>query len=205
MAGIIGIWKNLSVREKTMIGLAVGIAVVYLAVNFLLDPFFESYEEKKEQLVSRGELLNRYEHLIGTADRTRDKLERIATIESSINKGLLQGSNPDLANAELQGIAREIADKAEISFTRITPNKIIEENGFVLISLRLPFNGTIKQLVTFLHEVESSPYLLSVPSLSIRAQRRDMDVLRIEVEITGYIRIPQENDIDSDGLDLARF
>lgn len=205
MAGMIRFWKNLSVHEKTMIGLAIGIAVIYLTVNFVFDPLFKSYENKKGRLSSRVELLNRYELLLGTADRVREKLEKIASIESSINAGLLKGANPDLANAELQGIAREIAAKAEISYTRITPNKTVEQDGFIFISLKLPFNGTIKQLVTFLHEVESSPYLLSIPSISIRSQRRDKDILRIEVEMTGYIRSHQENEIDSGGLDLAKF
>ena len=174
-------------------------------VNFVFDPLFKSYENKKGRLSSREELLNRYELLLGTADRAREKLEKIASIESSINEGLLKGVNPDLANADLQGIAREIAAKADISFTRISPNKSVEQDGFVLISLKLPFNGTIKQLVTFLHEVEASPYLLSIPSISIRSQRRDKDILRIEVEMTGYIRSPQENEIDSGGLDLAKI
>ncbi len=205
MAGMIRFWKNLSIREKTMIGLAIGIALVYLMVNFVFDPLFKSYENKKGRLSSREELLNRYELLLGTADRAREKLEKIASIESSINEGLLKGVNPDLANADLQGIAREIAAKADISFTRISPNKSVEQDGFVLISLKLPFNGTIKQLVTFLHEVEASPYLLSIPSISIRSQRRDKDILRIEVEMTGYIRSPQENEIDSGGLDLAKI
>ena len=103
MAGMIRFWKNLSIREKTMIGLAIGIALIYLMVNFVFDPLFKSYENKKGRLSSREELLNRYELLLGTADRAREKLEKIASIESSINEGLLKGGNPDLANADLQG------------------------------------------------------------------------------------------------------
>jgi Tfp pilus assembly protein PilO len=205
MARIIGFWKNLSARERTMISLAIGIAVVFITFNYVLDPVLQSYDDKKDRLDSLEQLLTRYEHILATADRTRENLERIAAIESSINQGLLKGSSPDLANAELQGIAREIADQADISFTRITPSRIVEEDGFMLISLRLPFTGNIKQLVTFLHEVEKSPYLLTVPSLTIRTQRRGLDILRIEVELTGYIRSPKENDIDSDTIDLARF
>ncbi len=205
MARIVSFWNNLSTREKTMISLAIGIALVFIGFNYVLDPFLQSYDEKKNQLHSLEQLLARYEHILATADRTRENLERIAAIETSINDGLLRGASPDLANAELQGIAREIADKADIRFTRITPNRIVEENGFMLISLRLPFTGNIKQLVTFLHEIEKSPYLLSVPSMTIRTQRRGLDILRIEVELTGYIRSPEENGIDSDPIDLARF
>ena len=134
MAGVIRYWKNLSKREKLMIGIALAIAIIYVGYDFGVAPMIASYEEKAAMLESRQQLLKKYEHLVETADRTRDKLERITTIESAIDKGLLTGANPDLANAELQGIIKDIAKKADIRFSRITPAKTVDEKGFTNIS-----------------------------------------------------------------------
>lgn len=198
MAGVIRYWKNLSKREKMMIGIALAIAVIYVGYDFGVAPMITSYEEKTDMLASRRQLLRKYEHLIGTADRTREKLERITAIESAINKGLLTGSNPDLANAELQGIIKDIAKKADIRFSRITPAKTIDEKGFTYISLKLPFTGSIRQVSKFLYEIESSPWLLNISSLSIRSRRQDKEELRVEMDITAYIRTPGKSSIESD-------
>ncbi len=203
MAGFMRYWKNLSGRERTMIGIALGIALIFIGVNFILNPLMESYDKKKGMLESREQLLKKYEHLVETADRTRDKLQKITAIESAINKGLLTGANPDLANAELQGIVKDIAKKADIRFSRITPSKTVEELGFVKISLKLPFSGSIRQLSKFLYEIETSPWLLNISSLSIRSRRQEKEDLRVEMEVTAFIRKPQETPSESDIQDSA--
>ncbi|MBN1879904.1 type 4a pilus biogenesis protein PilO [bacterium] len=184
-----------------MIGIALAIAVIYVAIDFVIDPLAASYEKKKEMLESREQLLKKYEHLIETADRTRDKLQKITAIESAIRKGLLTGTNPDLANAELQGIVKDIAKKADIRFSRITPAKTVEEKGFTQISLKLPFSGSIRQIAKFLYEIESSPWMLNISSLSIRSRRQDKGDLRVEMEITAFIRTSQEDVSGSDQKD----
>lgn len=203
MAGFLGFWKQLSTRERSIIGVAIAIAVIYIAVNYVFTPVKDSFDQKKEQLQSREQLLKRYEHLVETSSGTREKLQKIASIESAIDTALLKGSSPDLANAELQGIVKDIAKKADIQFTRITPSKTIEEMGFTQISLKLPFTGNIKQISKFLYEVEVSPYLLNISSLSIRnVRRQNKDELRVEMELSAYIRTPEEI-IESDNKNSA--
>ncbi|MCD4655525.1 type II secretion system protein M [bacterium] len=136
--------------------------------------------------------MKKYEHLAQTADRARDKLHKIGMIQSTINRGLLSETNPDLANAELQGLVKELAKKADIKFTRLTPSKPVEKNGFLLISLKLPFNGTIKQIAQFLHEIETAPQFFNISSLTIRTRRREKEFLRVELEITAFIKAPEE-------------
>ncbi|HPQ41875.1 MAG TPA: type II secretion system protein GspM [bacterium] len=192
MAVLFSFWKNLSTREKTLVGVALSIAVIFIGINYVFDPMYESFERKKEQLENRRQLLKRYEHISQSADRARDKLERIGSIEASIEGGLLKETNPDLANAELQGIVKDLAKKADIKFTRITPSKPVKEDGFMLITLKLPFNGSIKQISKFLYELETAPQFFEIPSVSIRTRRRDKEFLRVEMEITAFIKAPRD-------------
>lgn len=192
MAVLFSFWKNLSVREKTLIGAALAIAVIFVGINYIFDPIYASFENKKEQLETRNQLLKRYEHISQSEERARTKLEKIGLIESSIQGGLLKESNPDLANAELQGIVKDLAKKADIKFTRITPTKPVTEDGYMLITLKLPFNGSIKQIAKFLYELETAPQFFDIPSMTIRTRRRDKELLRVEMEITAFIKAPSE-------------
>ncbi|MBN1297602.1 type 4a pilus biogenesis protein PilO [bacterium] len=192
MAVLFSFWKNLSSREKVLIGAALLVAVLFVGINYVFDPLYDSFELKKKQLDSRNQLLKKYEHIAQSEDRARDKLQRIGKIELSIQEGLLKETNPDLANAELQGIVKELAKKADIKFTRITPSKPVEESGYLLISLKLPFNGSIKQITKFLYELETAPQFFDIPSMTIRTRRRDKEVLRVEMEVTAFITVPHD-------------
>lgn len=202
MAGLVSYWKNLAPRERNLISIALLIGLMFVSVNYIFDPLYASYESKKSQLEAKEQLLKKYEYLAQTTDRARDKLVKIQMIESSISKGLLSESTPDLANAELQGIVKELAKKANIKFTRITPSKTVEEDGYLLISLKLPFNGSIKQVSQFLYELETAEEFFDITSLSIRTRRREKTQLRVELEITAFIKAPTDEseteNVDSD-------
>jgi len=181
-----------------MVGIAFTIALIFIGVNYIFDPIYASFETKKSQLKSKEDLLKKYEHLAQTSDKVRDKLHKMGLIESSIKQGLLTETTPDLANAELQGLVKELAKKADIKFTRITPSKPVEENGFMMISLKLPFSGSIKQISTFLHELEKAPQFFDVTSLTIRKRRRQKEILRVDLEITAFIKAPVKESEPSD-------
>jgi len=204
MAGLVSYWKNISSRERTLIGIAFLIALIFVGVNYVFDPIYAKYESKKSQLETKEELLKKYEYLAQSSERAKDKLRKIHMIESSISQGLLSETNPDLANAELQGLVKDLAKRADIKFTRITPTKSEEEDGFLLISLKLPFNGTIKQVSKFLYELETAPQFFDISSLTLRTRRRDKSLLRVEMEITAFIKAPEEeSDTENNDSDNA--
>ena len=188
MAGAIRYWKNLSSRERLIIGIAIAIAFVDVGYDFVVEPMIESYEKKTEMLASRQQLLKKYEHLIETAERTRDKLQRITAIESAIKKGLLTGTNPDLANAELQGLVKTLAQKADITFTTINSNKVIEKDGFLELGVSVVFTAQIQQIERFVFELETAAQFLYIQELTIKSQRRNRNNLQVDMDITGFIR-----------------
>ena len=203
MARLTNWWKGISPRERMLVGAALLVGIIFVGVNYVFDPVYATYEQKRDQLDAREQLLKKYEHLAQTADKARQKLKRISTLEQAINQGLLAETNPDLANAELQGVVKELAKKAEIKFTRITPSKPEVENGFMMITLKLPFNGTIKQISKFLYELETAPQFFDISSLTIRTRRRDKRMLRVELEITAFIKAPEESANEENGSDNA--
>jgi len=204
MAKLLKIWQQFSVREKRIIILAVIIGLVFIFANYIFDPIYAKYQNMHNELKSQKLLLKRYEHLISDEDIARDKLMTIRSFDQGIDKVLLKGATSELANAELQGIVKNLATKAEISFTRISPEKNIEHDGFLEIGLKLPFNGTIQDIEKFLYEIEAAPQLFYIKSMYIRTQRRKRWNLRVEMVISAFIRSKTEVDSDEDDIQNSK-
>ncbi len=199
MAKFVKAWQQLSIREKRIIGIALLIALIFIFVNYIFDPIYATYQGKQNELKSQKVLLKKYEHLIANQDKAREKLRVIKAIKNGVDEVLLENKTSDLANAELQGIVKNLAQKANVKFTRITPNKAGEMEGFLEISLKLPFVGTIPQVQTFLYELETAPQLFYIKSMSVRTQRKDANKLRIEMIISAFIRA--EAEVENDEVD----
>lgn len=196
MAKVLKFWNQLSTRERIFITTAVIIGLIFLFVNYIFDPIYASYQNFQSDLQTQKSILKRYQHLVSSEDKAREKLRKIKAIEQGIDQVLLQSSTSDLANAELQGIIKTLAQKADITFTRITPNKAVEADGFYEVSLKLPFDGTIQQLQTLLYEIDAAPQVFQIKSMSIRTQqhKKEENNLRIEMVVAAYIRSGEQSE-----------
>ena len=194
MSGFTKWWKNRTPRERSIITVAVLVAVVYGFNDFVFDPFYTKFQVNKDELESQQDLLKRYERLINSAGKAKDKLGNKLAMENSIDSVLLNSSTSDLANAELQGVVKTLAKKADIAFTQITPKKTTELDGFSEIKLSMPFRGNILQIQNFLYELETADKLIHTDRLSIKRMRRKQQKLRVDLEITAYIRNASETE-----------
>ncbi len=188
MAKLSRFWQQLSSRERVIISIGIVIGIIFLTVNYVFDPIYAAYQRMQDDLEAQQNLLKRYEHLVETSDKARDKLLKMKTIEQGISQILLDSETSDLANAELQGLVKTIAQKADISFSRITPNKSIEENGFIEVGLKVPFKGTIRQIELLLFELEQAPKFIQVKKLFVRNQRSNQTELDVDLELAAFIR-----------------
>jgi Tfp pilus assembly protein PilO len=103
----------------------------------------------------------------------------------------------------MQGLVKNLAQSADIKFTRISPGKSVEKDGFTEITLKLPFSGNIKQIAEFLYALESDPVFFNIKQLSIqrRRGRRKKEPLKVDLTIAAYIRTPEEKDSKSGSED----
>ncbi len=190
-------WEKRTSRERKIIAVALVIGAIYAGVTYGFDPMYSKYQANKRELQAQRELLERYRQLQRNADKAREKLLETQALKQGISEILLQSDTADLANAELQGLLKEIAQRADLTFSRINPQKEEIVNSFVEISISLPaVRATILQLQLFLIELEKSPQLFNIKKLEIQRQRRrrnrEENVLNIEMEISAYIRATEE-------------
>jgi len=191
-------WQERSAREKKIIIIAVVIGLIYAGVTYGFDPMYSEYQSNKRDLKAQKELLDRYRQLQKNADKAREKLLEAQAMKQGINAILLKSTTADLANAELQGLLKDLAQKADLSFSRINPQKEEIKDIYVEISISLPsVSGTIMQLQQFLIELEKAPQFFKIKKLEIQQQRRhrrehNANMLNIEMEISAFIRATEE-------------
>ncbi|MBN1355559.1 type II secretion system protein M [bacterium] len=192
--GILGNWwRSRSVRERKILSIGLLIGAVYLLVSYVFDPLYFRYNSNKQELEAQKSMLRRYEHLIRNREKVSEQLARIDAMDVGISEILLSSPTTELASAEFQGLIKNLAQRCNISFTRISPQKPTDFNGYYGISLSTPFRGTIQQIQQFLFELESTQKLIHIDKLEVRSIRRDNTNLRVELEVTAYIAKPADS------------
>ncbi len=197
MTGLNKWWKSRNPRERKIISVALILAVVYAFSTYVFDPVYSKYNANKNELTSRSALLKRYQHLIQASKKHKERGRKCKALERGVESVLLTGATADLANAELQGLVKNLAQKTDISFTQISSRKTVEVKGFTAISLNIPFRCTIQQLQKFLFALDNSPQLIRITKLKINKLRRKKGLLKVEMDVEGYIRTPEKEEDSS--------
>jgi type II secretory pathway component PulM len=183
-------WRTRAPRERRIITVGVIVAVVYGFVSYVFDPLYSQYHANHIELESQKDLLKRYERLIQNKEKIVEQQSMINAMDKSVDEVLLGNTTTELASAELQGLIKNIAKKFDISFTKITPQKPVESNGFYEISLKTPFQGSIHQIQQLLYALDKTSKMIHITKLNIKGIRRNPTDLRVELVVTAYINSP---------------
>jgi len=184
---------KMSSRERVsiLIGIAAMVAVlIFYAVTQLVPDSQNLSREvdlKKKMLRSQRDTLSREDIYKTRLDQYRKQLDQDMT-------RFLPGENASLANAELQRVIKDFADRSgvEINQRIIQPEKKIQDIA-VKVAVRIETNCNPEQLVQFIALIESYEKLLKIDELvvsSMRIQKRFE--IHPSVTISGYIRAPEE-------------
>jgi len=183
-------WKTRAPRERRIITVGLIIAVVYGFISYVFDPLYSQFHANHIELESQEDLLVRYERLIQDREKVAQQQSMINAMHKSVDEVLLGNTTTELASAELQGLVKTIAKEYDISFTKITPQKPVESNGFYEITLKTPFQGSIHQVQQFLYALDKTNKLIQITKLQIKEIRRNQTDLRVELVVTAYINNP---------------
>jgi Tfp pilus assembly protein PilO len=162
-------------KERKII-LVIGFAALLAGVVYRFGPQIvdAALPEASENLREKQALLQRYRLI---AERKASLEARITAMEkeiAAVESGLFSGETKALATVEMQNqISRMAAESgAEIRTVReITTNRPAV-GSYEPLQLEVKARFTIDQLTDFLYRVESSSKRLTIPHLSLRADRR---------------------------------
>lgn len=175
---------RLSRREKTLLawgGLAVAL---YLLVELLLFPFWDSLAGTRANAEFQARRVRNYQRMLQQQDRTRSELDRLRGRTQALEQGLLDSPGDALAGAEIQGLVRDIAAAQGLT-VRSSDLLPVEEIGprYSKVSTRLSLSGGIHQWVDFVDAMGSGPKILFVEELRI-APVRPNDPKNKDIRVT---------------------
>lgn len=159
---------KLSKRERVLVGVTVGIAIVLAGYIYLVEPTLARARELAALIPAREEVLTKRRALIAQRATFAARLEEASRAVDQASARLLPGATPPLAASELQKRVKELASQSnvEVRSERIlTP---VERGRLLEIPLEITVAGSIRDILMLLYRLEGTEKLLTVQDLKVR-------------------------------------
>jgi Tfp pilus assembly protein PilO len=157
-----------SSREKWLL-VAAGVAVLaYLMMQHYILPYWDSLGTTSEKIEILSKRVTQYRRILKGQNSVKAALETVRRQASSMESGLLNSRADALANAEIQGLVKDLAVSKGMTFRRsdLLPVKPVSPE-YSKVSTRVEVLGAINQLADFLVSFESSQRILFVEEMRI--------------------------------------
>ena len=211
---------KINAREKKLIYAAVIVAVaifIYHAISAFSPGDGESIVD---QIEAQEGLLRRQRDLIGHRNFYEQLIESAENDIEKLHARLLPENNVSAANAELQRILSELANRSGVIISNrsnLQERKIADSDSLVKVSVRIAIDCQIpttgcaieEDMVDFLIAVRNYEKLLRVEDISIQSpytQGKPMSIRRpINITVAGYISVPPPDEqVAKPGENAAR-
>lgn len=187
---------RLSRREKTLL-VVVGLAVaLYLLLELLLLPFWDSLAETRADAEFQARRVRNYQRMLQQKDRVQFERGHLRRRTEFLEQGLLDSPGDALAGAEIQGLVRDVAAAQGLTVQNsdLAPVEAIGPR-YGKVSTRISLSGGIHQVVDFIAAMGSGPKILFVEDLRIAPVRpnhpKDKDI-RVTLLVSGLKRTEPE-------------
>jgi Tfp pilus assembly protein PilO len=158
----------LSTRERTLVGGAVGIALVAAGYLYLVEPTLTRGGEQAALIPAREEVLKKRRALIAQRASHAARLDEVSRAVEQASARFLPGATPPLAASELQKLVKELAGatRVEVRSERILPP--VERGSVLEIPLEITVAGGIREVLTLLYRLEGTTKILTLQELKVR-------------------------------------
>lgn len=175
-------------RERTVIALALGAAIVVALYLYVVEPLLDRYRELAELAPAREATLEARRRLIAQRPRLIEELAAATTALEQQTQRLLPGATAPLAASELQRVVKDVAAAANVDVRseRVLPPA--ELAGLQEVPIELTVAGSIRDTVELLFRIERTSRLLTVKDVKVRVvaigQPRE---LMTTLTVAGYL------------------
>jgi len=169
-------WEDLSLRERVLLGAAGGTAALVLVYFALVAPLRSVSERASSGVDAAEQQLEAMERLRG---EYLEVAGRLAAVEQRIRD---KGQNSNLLTL-LESLAETSGVKLESMEERQAGTN--DTYGETKVEVALD-SVTLTQAVSYLHNIEASPQLLSVKSLRVKTRNDDSDLLDVTFTVSSF-------------------
>lgn len=162
--------RILTVREKTITYLTVGLIVFSILFNFLIAPVLRSYEALDKEIIVTRMKLTKYLKLLSQKDRIQQKFNDLASQTD------LSGEQGEPLVAMLSELEK-LAKNANIKIVDIRPQSSGASTGaYKELVVDIRTEGAMEGYVRFIYEVENSLALLRVKRFQFSAKQNAQEL-----------------------------
>lgn len=160
--------RRLNRREKGLIAAGGGALLLFVVGRTVLFPFWDSLSASTEGIEAQSKRVINYRRVLLGQDSVKAALEAARQRTAAAEAGLLDSKTDALANAEIQGLVKELALARGLTLQRTDPFPVRSvSQEYSRVSTRVEVKGELDQLVSFLAGFETGPKILRVEELSI--------------------------------------
>lgn len=163
--------KALSPPVSRIVALMLLAAVIALPWRLLIEPLRSTFSEYDQGMVTRQEVLARYQRLADSRDALKARLDDLEQQPAS-QEGYLTGESETLVAAELQNLVRTVVERngGRLESTQILP--VVPEAAFHRVTLRVRMSVDTEGLFRIFYDLKSMLPYLFVDSLDIVSRER---------------------------------
>lgn len=183
---------NLSKRDKRFLRLGLSAVLVFVFVQYVFIPFYNSEMEIREKIQSLELTHEKYRKILLKREDVVNKLNQLKQEENKIsNQWLLKGTTASLAAAEMQKMLEKLSKDSDIELKRVKVRESKETGDFLSIPVELRFTTDLKKMTDFLSKIKKSNKLITISRFRIRVKRRrDPKLLIVTMWANGFMDLP---------------
>ena len=180
---------KISSRDRKFIIIGATAICIFVALKFLLFPFYDKIAEKKKDIQLKERKLEKYLTFIQKQAELQQTLKGLSKEEKNIQKSLLKGGTPSLAAADLQKIVEKAAEKSGLDIKSVKVLEPGEKEGFITIPIQVMFTSDLTRMKKFIQSIETNRKLLTIPELKIRVRnKRKPKEISVTLQILGLMQ-----------------
>lgn len=169
-------------KEKRLLGIAVGIFVLYAALELL--PSLWDWSHKQWQDLENIQMqIDSAERLGRQNEVWQQRHAEIMQQRDVVEKSLLIGNTYELIAARLQAISTELAKSSSMSIKSHELAEFTETGDWVLVTQTLRFSADAGQLMDFISQLNAHPTRLIIVGLDVRVVNTNLEG---SITITGF-------------------
>lgn len=177
----------MTIKNKINLSLVVFIILSLSLILFLIYPLFAGIKNNSEELISQKQKLISLETKIENLEKFQTLWQEIEPDFQKIEKFFIDPEVPVEFISALETIAKDCQMTVEISST---PSGRTEKDPWSLLFFQLGATTSFSKFLKFLEKLETSPYLIEIPSLNVRKlTEADLRLKEFEGKSLGDVKI----------------
>jgi len=166
-----------SKREILLFAITIGIIVCVSIGLFAVEPLLSRLSALNTGILKKSYLLQQQSYFVKRGDNTESLRQRYQDILKDFS------SNEEITEYFFEAVKR-LAKERGLAVRQVKPLATTRQKAFQQISLELEFEGDFKSLFQLVEDLENSPALLNISSMTIRSAMRDGKKLQCRLSLS---------------------